>query len=311
MMNMQKKIETLLKERKLTKAQFADLMDVQPWTVGAWISGERSIAAKHMHKIMYYLALPKEADLIYFPTADLFTKKVNEAKISQACPVQTSLIKVIDAGIKFRNCLQPAKKIKLPTKMAEDFLSGLSANELSELMGILSSKLQRRLKFDSLNPAEFVTEIQRESKLGNGTNFEIILEDNGYAYISLYFDFELGNYSRSEADIYFENFFSGDHDDMGQFVDYSFDDLLTKLEIDLDTIEQVREKHLYEAKDDHRTWCNEISEKIFEETVFTSDSINNQWLGDDLYLVSYSADFKLASFMSDVEVVIRRYQQWA
>lgn len=57
-------ISKILLERGLTQAALAQLLDVRPWTVGAWISGERGMAIKHHRRILYLASLTVDTDYI-------------------------------------------------------------------------------------------------------------------------------------------------------------------------------------------------------------------------------------------------------
>ena len=57
-------IKAFIDARGLTQAQFAALLGIGPWAVGAWISGERDLCGKHAQRVAFLMDLPDGTDLL-------------------------------------------------------------------------------------------------------------------------------------------------------------------------------------------------------------------------------------------------------
>jgi predicted transport protein len=59
----QKLISQALKKFDLNQKELALILDVRPWSVGAWISGERKLCLKHKNKIDYILSISERKEM--------------------------------------------------------------------------------------------------------------------------------------------------------------------------------------------------------------------------------------------------------
>lgn len=297
------KLELLMSSRNLNKSQTAKILGVEPWTVGAWLSGKREISSKYKEKINEYLDLPQTSDLLISPAVNQLAKQINQAEDeADVVKVTDALTKIItSASYKLVYFSIQSIDVKLMAALKK-MLEVYDDCSIAKVNQTISNILADRMLDTSFSPEEYAYQcIERTEK--DALNKELILElSSGIlsAHYSLTFNINDELYKRYD-DIKEEfgskhfNFEHGYYESL--FNEETGECLLDDEEINTALI-PIKEKHEVDTR--------ECALMIFQFTDFEEDERNSMWTDNNTYSVTYKISLDDPKFKDSLRMVMNR-----
>jgi transcriptional regulator with XRE-family HTH domain len=263
-------LSLLMTGRNLNRAQMAKILGVEPWTVGAWLSGKREISAKYKEKVNEYLSLPQTSDLLVAPAVNQLSKQIAQVED------EADAMKVTDALVRIITSASYKLEEFSIRKIDQNLLIGLRKmlgvfddQSVAHLNQLISAVLTERLFISSVSAEEYAkkcVEIATNDKL------------NTELYLELDADRLYANYS----------------------VSFCGDESLENAK-HLDDVSVLRDIQ-YQLKDE----AHATGEIIFRYTDFEVDSINDHWINDEIYSMSYHISIMHPRFKESLRLLMNR-----
>lgn len=307
---MQHEIMKFLEKRKLTRAALAHLIGVEPWTVGAWISGERKVSTKYAARIQYFLSLPEEADLVYFPAADHLAAKMRCASHRDAAEVSESLNRILESAISFLGRTTKSQRDRLDSNLANHFFSNLTLEEQSKLLAVLTENIQLGAFLKNLSPSSFVDATLGSANLSESDQFTTEFDEDGTAWIHVASKIdEHLEFRPSKIEVFLENFFVGTVEESADLRESnSYSDLLRKFRVTKETEIQIDAQANRIAREIFEKSFRRRLDEIFDGTIFRTDRSNSHWCSDQFLTVSYYTDVSSINFQESFSCIVNRYK---
>ncbi len=264
-------LEWLINSRDLNKSQMSKVLEVEAWTIGAWLSGKREISSKYKEKIFSLLKLPKTADLLIAPAVNQLSKKIADVEdATELQHVTTALENVLRIiGRKLSNsCLQ---SINTKTIIAfKEALKPYDDYSIMQLNKFIASLVQERGLISTISNEAYATQCIKH------------FENNKYLDNLL---IEL------EKDQLTVTYFSESYEPSSFLIRDA------QGEVNLSSEEQ---------NDFFEECIIDDAKKLFAYTSFEEETTNRQWGSAETYLVIYSIPLTHPQFKESLRMLINR-----
>lgn len=266
------KLELLMSSRNLNRSQTAKILGVEPWTVGAWLVGKREISAKYIEKINEFLKLPSTSDLLITPAVNQLIKQIYQVDDeTDSLKISNALARIItETSYKLRDFSAPIVDESIMSAL-KIMLSTYDSYSLTKINQLITASISERIYISSISPEEYANICVKLSEI-DSINSELLLDvhqDRLYAHFSVtFFDNEELNSAKS--------------------------------------CEDTSRTELRDIQYGLQNEAQLIAEKKFIFTAFEMDSINDQWIRDDIYSLSYYIRFNHPQFKESLRLLMNR-----
>lgn len=278
-----KRLAEIKSKRNVSNAVLARALGVEPWTVGAWLSGTREISEKYKERISELALLPASSDLVVTPLANMLVRKLRMTDEGDVAHVQAAVKEIMWAA--GRHLIDFGQQAIDP-KTAEAvyaFAQAFDDASLVHFNNAVAKLINERMRVSSLTPEEYAKET---IEILNGKSGQVYAQFVDPDYLTFDFtatfdaDHEISENAKSVQE---------------QFVDYDSDGGVEGISVFNDYGECVLEGQNYDAavdfvKDLFVDQANAQAEALFNATTFKEAGIKDQWVDKETYIVSFDLD---------------------
>jgi transcriptional regulator with XRE-family HTH domain len=191
---LQSRLEAFLKEKKISQAQLARILDVTPVTVGAWVLGTSDISRKHRAQLERIFELSREEDPLAAFAADPLRRYITDTIIRTASAADR------DTQALLRAALPPLAEfayngtlasLKYPlTKSVRQLLLSLDTGSLTELLERIAPLVEDEVFAAKLPLEAYILKCKAELEKQTPEGFDLSLEED-QGFVFLYFSLDV------------------------------------------------------------------------------------------------------------------------
>lgn len=177
----------LMEKHKLNNTQMARLLEVEPWTVGAWINEQRVISDKYRTRIFELNSHSADYDIFLMPPLIKLHHRIYETTDERLDTI-SNIQAIFNKSIKNRYSKADSWREITPKELEslEALWSVYDDDSIIQLNTLVAGVLGKRRAINIKSDSEFIQEFKEKLE---GSEYEII-ENEDVLSISTYHDFD-------------------------------------------------------------------------------------------------------------------------